>query len=145
MRRLQLLYPEAEPVHAGVDFQPDCEALRPCVLLQHRDLLERMNHELQIVPGCNLELTCAEDAFEHYDRTRDTRGSQCQSFLDTRDSKRIRAGKCARGVDEPVPVGVGFDGRDYARARCEAANYPEVVTQSRCIDGDERSAGHTSP
>ncbi len=62
-----------------------------------------MNHELQIVPGRNLELTCAEDAFEHYDRTRDARGSQRQSFLDARDAESIRVGKCARGVDEPCP------------------------------------------
>jgi hypothetical protein len=97
-----------------------------------------MNHELQLVRSCNLELTCVEDAFEHYDRTRDARGSQRQSFLDTRDTERIGAGKCARGVDEPVPVGVGFDSRDDARARCKAAGDREIVTQRSCIERHTR-------
>jgi hypothetical protein len=52
MCRGDLFRPEAEPIHTRIDFQPDCEAVRAGVLLQHRDLLERVNHELQIVGGC---------------------------------------------------------------------------------------------
>jgi hypothetical protein len=73
MRSAELFEPEAEPIHAGVDLQPDCESLRRTALLEHRDLLERVNHELQVVSRCNVELAREEHAFEHDDRLRDAR------------------------------------------------------------------------
>ena len=119
--------------------------MRPRVLLEHGDLLERMNDELQVVAGRNFELAGGEHAFEHDDGMRDARGSQCEPLLDTRDAERVRAGKRARGVNETVAICVGFDRCDDARSRCEAADYRKVVAQGRSIDGDDRHAAHESP
>ncbi len=140
-----LFRPEAEPIHAGVDFQPDREAVRPRVLLQHRDLLERVNDELQIVRGRNFELSCEERAFEHDDRMSKLRGSQREPFLHASHAESIGAGKCARGMNEAVPVGVGFDRRDDARSRCEAADYRKVVAQSSRVDASHKETARDFP
>jgi hypothetical protein len=101
--------------------------MRPGVLLEHRDLLERMNHELQVMPGCAFELTGTEYAFEHYDRMPDARGPQRSRFLDARHAESVRVGKRTRCVNEAVTVRVGFDCRDDTCGRCEAADYRKVV------------------
>ena len=58
--------------------------------------------------------------------------------------KASALGECARGVDEPVAVGVGLDGRDHARARREAAHDREVVAQRSGVDRRTREL-HATP
>ena len=140
MRSRQLFDPEAEPVHAGVDFQPDREAMSPCVLLQHRELLERMDHELQIVRGGRFELTGEERAFENDDRMSDSRSAQRERFVDTRDAERIRVSKCPRGVNEAMAVGISFDGSDDASGGSEAADGVRGgASESSACDSNWRS------
>ena len=95
--------------------------------------------------GRSFELSCEERAFQHDDRMSKVRGSQREPFLHASHAEGIGVGKCARGMNETVPVGVGFDRRDDARSRSEAADYRKVVAQGGGIDGDDRDAAHTSP
>ena len=144
MRRSELLRPEAEPVHAGVDLQPDREALRAGVLLQHRDLLGRMHDELQIVLGRSVELSGGEHAFEHDDRLCDARRAQRERLFDARDRECIGIRERARCVHETVTVGIGLDGRHDARARREAADDREIVAQRGGVDRSTTGALHSN-
>ena len=96
VRALELLRAEAQPVHPGVELQPDGEAVRTGVLLQHGDLLERMDDELQLLRGRGIQLIGAENTFEHDNGMRDACGPQLQGFVDARDAESIRIGERTR-------------------------------------------------
>ena len=55
---------ESEPIHAGVELQPDGEAMRAGELLQRRELLEGMHHDLAVFVCRQGKLLDTEDAFE---------------------------------------------------------------------------------
>ena len=145
MRRLKLFEPEAEPVHAGVDLQPHHEAVRPRVRFQQRDLLERVNHELEIVLRCTLELTCAEHAFEQHDR--DARCPRCAApaLLDARDTEASALGERARGVNETMAVGVGLDGGDHARAGAKRRTTARLLRSAAASSSHAETARGLSP
>src|SRR6202043_1603160 len=99
---------KAETVHAGVDFDPEQEALRTAALLEQLYLQHVVDDEVESVSCRFQQMLRSEDAFEQYDRLRDSGGPECEPLFQPRHPERIGLCERERRWHEPMPVSVGL-------------------------------------
>jgi hypothetical protein len=98
-----------------------------------------MNHQLEVVTRRGGQLLGVEHALEQHDLALDPRGAQCEALLETRDAECIGIAEREGRGHESVPVGIGFDDREHARAWREATDGGEVGAQCASIgDGADQ-------
>ena len=144
-RRGKLAWCKAEPVHAGVDLQPQCAARRGGVgALEQIDLRGVVDHEVEPLVHRFGELGQAEHPLEQQDARADAGAAQRQRFLQPRDRECIGITERECRAHEPVAVGVGLHDRDHARPGSAGADDAEVVSEGVAIDDGPYERPHRS-
>ena len=145
-RRGEVARREAEAVHAGVDLDPQHEAVRAGRLLQQLDLQRIVHHQIEAVARRLQQLLGGENPLEQHDRLCDSGGAQRQALLETRHGESVRLGEGERGRHQPVTVGVGFDHRHDVRAPRALTDDPKIVSQGARVDhGPDQPAHRSTP
>jgi len=140
-RRGELARREPEPVHAGVDLEPQRQARRIGRAFEELDLRAIVHHEVEPLVHGLIELRGAEYPFEQYDAAPDAGCAQCERLLETGDGQSIGLPERESGAREAVAIGVGFYDRNDARIAGAGADDAEVVVQGVGVDDgpDERA------
>ena len=126
---------EAEPVHAGVEFEQDIVARVGRRLVEHAQLLFAMHHDRQIATRRNRQFDSLEQSFEQHQPFRVTRFAQADRRIDFNQAETVGIRQRRQDAFETVAVGVGLDHRQHARAGGMRARDAEIVAQRGGIDG----------
>ena len=140
----ELAWPKAEAVHAGVDFDPEHEAMRTGIFLQDLDLQGVVHDEIEAVPRGLEELFRREHAFEEHDRLGHALGAQREALLQPRHREGIDLRQRQRRGHEPVPVCVRLHDRHDPGATRALADRPDIVPQRPGVDHRPDEAAHLS-
>ena len=123
-RAIEVVVPEAESIHAGIDLQvaPQHRRLPRGGLLQRPRRRRRGDRRRQAMREDAFEIADAEGA-EHQDGHADASLAQHHAFLDVRTRQHRRASLLERPghLRRAVSVGIGLDDRNDPRGRCLAA------------------------
>ncbi|MCY1431584.1 hypothetical protein D9M71_475570 [compost metagenome] len=110
--RLVVLRMQANPVHARIHLEPDCQRLAQPGLFDGFQLPERMHHAPEIMLDDQWQLVSLEKTFQQQYGCLDASGSQFQRLLDAGHRETIGLGlQCLGAAYCPMTIGIGLDHR----------------------------------
>ena len=138
-----LLGGEAQPVHAGIQLEPDVEL---AVAAQHQQalgLLSALHRHIQVERHGRAPVFLVEAAFQQQDARLGRIGAHHAGLLHTAHGEPVGLlGQRRRHHGRAVTVGIGLDHRQGAPPRRTALGLGVVVTDGGQIDrGDEGAHG----
>ena len=125
---------QAEPVHAGIELQPEREGLARARACDRVDLPRGLHHAPQVVGVDQRQFVGLEEPFQQQDRGADAGLAQFQCLLDAGHPETVGfAFQCLRTAHGTVPVGIGLD-HGQRLASAQLARQAVVVAQGGQVD-----------
>ncbi|MCY1536650.1 hypothetical protein D9M68_721130 [compost metagenome] len=125
---------QADPVHAGIQFEPDSERLAHGGTLDGLELPVCMHHGAEVVLLDQLQFVRFEESLQQQDRLADPRRAQLERFLDAGHGKTVGLGFQRFGAAHcPMAVGIGLD-HGQSLGAADFAGEAVVVAQGFEID-----------
>ena len=132
--RRKVVQGKAQPMHSGVEFDPNPKAMGTLPSLQQGQLRRGMHHNLEAVARCCRQLISVEHAFEQQHGMRETRLAQLNTFLQTGHREGIGIGQCLGSHHAAMPIRIRLHHRQHACLWGLPAYHGEVVAQRSGLD-----------
>jgi hypothetical protein len=133
---------EPEPVHSGVDLEPQIERLGKLFELEHAQLLRAVDRASKADGGCLAEIDGREETLQQQHRQVPSGFAQPHRPVHLEGGEAVRAGQRRHHAIEAVTVGVRLHHREHARVARGLLRDRVVVADGFRMDRGEDRAGH---
>ena len=133
---------ETQPVHAGVELEPDAERARQRGGFQQRQLMLAVHRGPDVVFGAGQQFFAIKETFQHHQRSDFSRLAQGNGVFQVEHGKAVSMRQGAHHAGVAMAIAIGLDHRQRLAARGKLLGHGIIVGEGIHMDAGLNRTGH---